>query len=79
MGDELDLVRGTDNPFRDVGLSDPDTKRMKADLAAEIVRILRERDLSGAAAARLAGVQEADVSRIRNPDLDRFTIDRSQA
>jgi hypothetical protein len=24
MGDELDLVRGTDGPFRDAGLADPD-------------------------------------------------------
>jgi predicted XRE-type DNA-binding protein len=76
MGDDLDLVRGTDSPFLDVGLPAPDTKRMKADLAAEIIRILRERGLTGAAAARLAGVQEADVSRIRNADLARFTIDR---
>jgi predicted XRE-type DNA-binding protein len=49
---------------------------MKADLAAEIIRVLRERELTGAAAARLAGVHEADISRIRNADLDRFTIDR---
>jgi predicted XRE-type DNA-binding protein len=76
MGDELDLVRGTENPFRDVSLPDHDTKLMKADLAAEIIRILRERDLTGAAAARLTRVQEADISRIRNADLDRFTIDR---
>jgi predicted XRE-type DNA-binding protein len=74
--DELDIVRGSDNPFRDAGLSDPDTKLMKADLAAGITRVLRERDLSGGEAARLVGVTEADISRIRNADLNRFTIDR---
>lgn len=74
--DELDIVRGSDNPFRDAGLSDPDAKLMKADLAAAIIRILRERDLSGARAAALAGVTEADISRMRNADLNRFTIDR---
>lgn len=73
---KLDIVRGSDNPFRDAGLSDPDTKLMKADLAAGIMRVLRERDLSGARAAALAGVTEADISRIRNADLNRFTIDR---
>jgi len=76
MSDELELVQGTDNPFRDVGLTDPDIKLIKADLAAEIIRVLRERGLSGAEAAKRAGVQEADVSRIRNADLARFTIDR---
>jgi predicted XRE-type DNA-binding protein len=73
---KLDIVRGTDNPFRDAGLTDPDMKLMKTDLAAGIMRVLRERDLSGARAAALAGVTEADISRIRNADLNRFTIDR---
>ena len=72
----LDIVRGSDNPFRDAGVSDPDIKLMKADLAAGIIRILRERDLNGARAAALAEVNEADLSRVRNADLNRFTIDR---
>ena len=75
MNDEFELVRGSDNPFRDVGLPDPDTKLMKADLAAGILRILRERDMSATDAARLAEVAVADISRIRKADLNRFTID----
>jgi predicted XRE-type DNA-binding protein len=73
---KLEVVRGSDNPFRDAGLPDADTELMKADLATEIVRILRERDLTGARAAELAGTTEADISRIRKASLDRFTIDR---
>jgi predicted XRE-type DNA-binding protein len=76
MSDELELLRGSDNPFEDVGLPEADTKRIKADLAAEIIAILRERRLTGAAAAKHAGVQTADISRIRHADLSRFTIDR---
>jgi predicted XRE-type DNA-binding protein len=76
MNDEFELMRGGDNPFRDAGLPDPDTKLMKADLAAGILRILRERALSATAAARLAEVAIADLSRIRKADLGRFTIDR---
>jgi predicted XRE-type DNA-binding protein len=74
--EKLEIVRGTDNPFADVGLPDADAELMKADLATEIVRILRERNLTGARAADLAGVTEADISRIRKGSLDRFTIDR---
>ena len=76
MSDEMELVKGSDNPFADVGLPDADTKLIKADLAAEIVGILRERHLTGAAAAKLVGMQTADISRIRNADVSRFTIDR---
>ena len=73
---ELEIVRGSENPFRDVGLPDADSELMKADLATAIVSILRERGLSGAAAAELGGATEADISRIRKASLDRFTIDR---
>lgn len=76
MNDELELVRGSDNPFRDAGLPDADTELMKADLAAAIMRILRERNMNGPTAARLAEVAEADISRIRKGAIDRFTIDR---
>ena len=76
MSDEFELVRGTDNPFRDVGIPDADTELMKADLASGIIRIMRERDMSATEAARLAEVAVADISRIRKAALDRFTIDR---
>ena len=32
MSDEMELVKGSDNPFADVGLPDADTKLIKADL-----------------------------------------------
>lgn len=76
MSDDLEPVRGSDNPFRDAGLPDPDTRLIKADLAAAILRILRTRELSATEAARLAEVAVADISRIRKADLGRFTIDR---
>lgn len=74
--EDLELMKGSDNPFEDVGLPEGDTKLIKADLAAAIIAILRERRLTGKAAAKLAGVQTADLSRIRHVDLSRFTIDR---
>lgn len=74
--EQLDIIEGSGNVFRDVGLRDPDTKLIKANLAAEIIRVLRERELSNVAAAERAGVAETDISRIRNADLNRFTIDR---
>jgi predicted XRE-type DNA-binding protein len=76
MSEDLELVRGSNNPFEDVGLPEADAKLIKADLTAEIIAILRERRLTVAAGAKLAGVQTADMSRIRNTYLSRFTIDR---
>jgi len=76
MNDEFELVRGSDNPFRDVGIPDADTELMKADLASGIVRIMRERGMTATDAARASEVAVADISRIRKAALGRFTIDR---
>lgn len=76
MKEELELVRGSDNVFRDLGIPDADSELMKADLATGIVRIMREREMNATEAARLAEVAVADISRIRRAALDRFTIDR---
>ena len=78
-GRRVELVRGGDNPFDDVGLPDTDTKLIKADLAASKLSVVffsscGERRLTGAAAAKLVGIQTADMSRIRpNADVSRFT------
>ncbi len=75
-GDDLEVVRGSGNVFRDLGLADADTEQMKSALAAEILKAMREQGLTHAAAAERAEVQRADISRICKVDIDRFTIDR---
>ena len=76
MTEELATVRGSGNVFADLGLADADVEQTKALLAAEIIRILDEEGLSVRAAGQRTGVAYTDFSRIRNVDLDRFTIDR---
>lgn len=74
--DEVEVVRGSGNVFRDLRLPDADTEQMKSALAAEILKAMREQGLTHAAAAARAEVQRADISRICKVDLDRVTIDR---
>ena len=72
----LELVRGSGNVFRDVGLADADVQQMRAILAAKIIGILDDEGLSVREAHKITGVAAADFSRIRNADLERFTVDR---
>jgi len=76
MSGKLEVVRGSGNVFRDLGQKDADVEQTKALLAAEIIRILDKEKLSVRAAQKRSGVAYTDFSRIRNADLDRFTIDR---
>jgi predicted XRE-type DNA-binding protein len=76
-GDHLEVVRGSGNVFRDdLGREQPDVSQCKALLAAEIIRILDHEGLTVRAAHARTRITAADFSRIRNTDLNRFTVDR---
>lgn len=79
MGDDLEVVRGSGNVFRDLGLPNPDLEQLRAILAARIVRVLDEEGLTVRRAQELTGFAAADFSRIRRARLGRFTVDRLMA
>lgn len=76
MSDGLELVRGSDNPFRDAAIPDADTELIKADLAAEIIAVLKRRKLSARAAGKVVAMAHSDIVKIRNARLDGFSIER---
>ncbi len=74
--EDFAIVHGSGNVFRDVGFPNPDVEQAKALLSAQIIKVLRMKKMTNRAASKISGVTEADISRIKNPDLKRFTIDR---
>jgi predicted XRE-type DNA-binding protein len=74
--EKLELVRGSGNVFRDLGRENADIEQLKALLATQILKTLDRDELTVRAAHARTGFAAADFSRIRNADLDRFTIDR---
>ncbi|HEY1903343.1 MAG TPA: helix-turn-helix transcriptional regulator [Terracidiphilus sp.] len=74
--EDVELVRGSGNVFRDLGHASPDVEQLKAILAAEIIKMLDRQELSVRDAHSRTGIAAADFSRIRNADLGRFTLDR---
>jgi predicted XRE-type DNA-binding protein len=75
MRHELDGMRGTGNVFADLGDADADMKQLKAKIAADIITTLNDRKLTVREAGKLANMDGADIQRIRNANLSRFTID----
>lgn len=76
MSDDFEVVRGSGNVFADLGDVDAEAKRLKAQVAADIIGTLDRRSLSTRAAGQVASVDAADIQRIRDADLSRFTLDR---
>ena len=74
--DDMELVRGSGNVFRDFNLPNPELEQLRAILAAQIIGVLDDRGLSVRKAGEITGIAAADFSRIRNVRLGRFTIDR---
>lgn len=79
MNDDVELIRGKGNVFRDFGYADADAEHLKAVLAAQIIKVLDERKMTVRAAGDMTGIAAADFSRVRKAKLDRFSIDRLMA
>jgi predicted XRE-type DNA-binding protein len=75
-GDELELVHGSGNVFRDFGDPDAEVLQLKAILAGKIIDVLDEQKISVRRAQELTGYAAADFSRVRQAKLQRFTLDR---
>lgn len=74
--EDLEIVRGSGNVFRDLGRPNADLEQARALLATRIVKTLDKNKLTARAAEKLTGVAHTDLSRIRNAKLERFTLDR---
>jgi len=76
MKEDMELIHGSGNVFRDLGHPDADLEQLRSILAARIIGILDDRKLSVRKAGETTGMAAADFSRIRSAKLERFTIDR---
>ena len=76
MTDDMELIQGSGNVWRDFDYPDADIRQAKGKLAAKIIGALDERKLSIRQAAALTGFAAADFSRVRNANYGRFTLDR---
>ena len=74
--DELELVRGSGNVFRDLGHPNPELEQLRSILAARIISALDTQKLTVRKAHEVTGFAAADFSRVRRANLGRFSVDR---
>jgi predicted XRE-type DNA-binding protein len=70
------VTRKSGNVFAQLGRSDADDLLRKARVINVINDVLKRRRLTQDAAAELAGIDQADVSRLANGRVSRFSLDR---
>jgi len=74
--DDMELIHGSGNVFRDLGLPNSEVEQLKAILAAKIIGVLDGQELTVRRAHELTGFAAGDFSRVRQAKLSRFTVDR---
>lgn len=74
--DEIAVKRGRKNVFADLGQPDAAAHMLKAELVAQIDRIVRERRLTQKLAAELLGLSQPDISRLLRGDFRQYSVER---
>src|SRR3569623_1185732 len=72
----IPVTRSSGNVFGDLGLSYPDERLAKAELALAISRAIKERELTQREAAALIGIDQPKVSHILRGRLADFSTER---
>ncbi len=72
----IEVEAGSGNVFVDLGYADAKERRLKVELALEVNRVLGERGLTQAQAAKMLGVRQPHVSDLARYRLSRFSVER---
>ena len=78
MSSNIKVEEGSGNIFKDLGFSDEVSEKelLKAQLGAEIFRILKERKVNQVEAAKLLGVEHTEISRLEAAKLSDYSVER---
>ena len=73
---KMKIERGSGNVFADLGHPDAETHLLKAELVTRIDKIIRQRGLKQAEAAKLLGLSQPDVSRLLRGNFREYSVER---
>jgi predicted XRE-type DNA-binding protein len=78
MSEDVKVEQSSGNVFKDLGFADAEAERalLKVDLALEIYNIIEAQKLTQAKAGKILGVAPSDISRLKQGDFNRFSVER---
>ena len=78
MSEDVKVKQSSGNVFKEVGFPDAEAERalLKADLAFEIYNIIEAQKLTQAKVGKILGVAPSDISRLKQGDFNRFSVER---
>ena len=70
------IKEGSGNVFRDLGFPNPGREQVKARLALQIYRLIKDRGLTQAAAGEILGIKQPHVSGLMRGQSGNFSVER---
>lgn len=76
MDDKVHFIRSSGNVFADIGLPDADEQLAKAQIAAQIARLISERHMTQSEMAAMLGVTQPQVSALMRGRWEGVSLDK---
>ena len=78
MTETIKFEKSSGNVFLDIGFSQEEAERelLRYNLAFETYRILEARKLTQKKVGEILGINQSEVSRLKNGDFHRFSVER---
>jgi len=73
---KISAEKSSGNIFADLGLANPEQEQLKARLTLQIYRIIKARNLTQAAAGKIIGVAQPQVSLLMRNRSGNFSVER---
>ena len=72
----MKMKESSGSVYRDLGYDNPEEWEAKAQLEAEIIKIIHSRKWTQQKAADFLGSKQSEISRLKRGQFDQFTLDR---
>ena len=76
MSKKIEFEKSSGNVFKDLDLPDADELFLKAKLGFEVFQIIEDRKLTQAEAAKILGVKQPEISRLKKGKFNHYSVER---
>ena len=73
---KLAVTKGSGNVFADLGLANPEREQIRAHLALQIYRLIKQRGLTQTEAGEILGIKQPHVSALMRNRSGNFSVER---
>ncbi len=76
MNKKIQFEKSSGNVFKDLDLPNAEELFLKAKLGFEVFQIIEKRELTQTAAAKVLGVKQPEISRLKQGKFNHYSVER---